>query len=96
LSCPEPCDGAGIDHRIGDSELYQIGCNPFILQHAVQLRSILTRFHDYVVTGVWSVGEYGVTNPIECFQQADASEASRGNASHPGYISKLGPGGGLW
>jgi hypothetical protein len=92
----ETCDGAGIDHRIGDSELYQIGWNPFILQHAVQLRSMLSRFHDYVVTGVWSVGEHGVTNPIERFQQADASEASWGNASHPGYMFKLGPGGGLW
>jgi hypothetical protein len=72
------CDGAGIDHRVGDSELYQIGWNPFVLQHAVQLRSILSRFHDYVVTSVWSVGERGVTNSIECFQQADASEASWG------------------
>lgn len=90
------CDGAGIDPRIRDSELYQIGWNPFILQHGVQLRSILTRFHDYVVAGVWSVGEYGVTDPIESFQQADASEASWGNASHPGYVIELGPGGGLW
>jgi hypothetical protein len=90
------CDGAGIDHRIGNSELYQIGWNPFFLQHAVQLRSILTLFHDYVVTGVWSVGERGVTDPIERFQQADASEAPWGNASHPGYVFKLGPGGGLW
>jgi hypothetical protein len=90
------CDGAGIDPRICDGEMYQIGWNPFILQHAVQLRSLLTRFHDYVVTGVWSVGEHGVTDPIERFQQADASEASWGNASHSGYVFKLGTGGGLW
>lgn len=51
------CDGAGIDPRICDGELYQVGWNPFLLQHAVQLRSILTRFHEYVVTGVWAVGE---------------------------------------
>lgn len=89
------CDGAGIDYRFG-GELYQIGWNPFILQHGVQLRSILTRFHEYVVTGVWSVGEQGVTDPIERFQQADASEASWGNASHPGYMFELGPDGGLW
>jgi hypothetical protein len=90
------CDGANIDPRISDGELYQIGWNPFLLRHAVQLRSLLTRFHEYVVTGVWSVGEDGVTNPIESFQQADASEASWGNASHPGYVFKLGPGGGMW
>ena len=90
------CDGAGIDHRIGDGELYQIGWNPFILQHATPLRFILTRFRDYVVTSVWSVGEHGVTNSMECSQQADASEASWGNASHPGYTFKLGPGSGLW
>jgi hypothetical protein len=90
------CDGAGIDPRICDGELFQIGWNPFLLQHAVQLRSLLARFHDYVVTGVWSVGEQGITDPIERFQQADSSEASWGNASHPGYVFKLGPGGGLW
>lgn len=77
------CDGVGIDHRIG-GELYQIGWNPIILQHGVQLRSTLTRFHEYVVTAVWSVGEHGVMDPIEHFQQADASEASWKNASHPG------------
>jgi hypothetical protein len=76
--------------------LYQIGWNPFLLRHAVQLRSLLTRFHDYVVTGVWSVGEQGVTDSIECFREADTSEASWGNASHPGYVFKLGPGGGIW
>lgn len=90
------CDGAGIDYRVGDSELYQIGWSPFLLQHAVPLRLILTRFHDYVVTSVWSVGEDGVTDPIELFQHADASEAPWGNSSHPGYVFKLGPGGGLW
>jgi hypothetical protein len=89
------CDGAGIDYRIG-GELYQIGWNPFILQHGVQLRSILNRFREYVVTGVWTVGEHGVTDPIERFQQVDASEASWGNASHPGYVFELGPGGGTW
>jgi hypothetical protein len=57
---------------------------------------LLTRFRDYVVTGVWSVGEHGVTDPIERFQQADEREASWGNASHPGYMFELGPGGGLW
>jgi hypothetical protein len=45
------CDSAGIDPRICDGELFQIGWNPFLLQHAVQLRSLLARFHDYVVTG---------------------------------------------
>jgi hypothetical protein len=89
-------DGARIHQVHGSSELYQSGWNPFILQHKIQLRAILQRFHAYVCTGVWSVGEDGITDPIERFQQADTDKASWGNASHPGYICRLGPGDGLW
>jgi hypothetical protein len=89
-------DGASIPPVYGSSELYQTGWNPFILQHKIQLRAVLQRFHAYVCTGVWSVGEDGITDPIERFQQADTDEASWHNTSHPGYTCKLGPGDGLW
>ena len=54
--------------------LYQIGVNPFISPHAMQLMAILMQWYQCVVDGYWEVDENGVTGGIAKFREAESEE----------------------
>jgi len=55
----------------GNADLYQIGWNPFILRHSIQLFAIIGHFDAYVRTGMWAVGPQGVAESADRFKEAD-------------------------
>jgi hypothetical protein len=74
-------DGAliGEDARADDvgqieprsAELYQMGFNPFIAAHDVQLKDVLWRWMEMVEEGKWDVDERGVVGGVEKWRESD-------------------------
>lgn len=80
----QTANGLAIDNK--HDELYQIGDNPFMMEHGVSLLAVLQNFYAHVHQENWSVDERGVSEPIEKFQEVESEE-------HCGkYIVPMGPG----
>lgn len=67
-------------------ELYQIGDNPFMMEHSVSLLAVLQNFYAHVHQGNWSIDARGVSEPIEKFREAESEEHCGEN------IVPMGPG----
>lgn len=80
----QTANGTSIDNK--HDELYQIGDNPFMMEHGVSLLAVLQNFYAQVHQGNWSVDERGINDSIEKFLEAGSEE-------HCGkYVVPLGPG----
>ena len=66
-------DGAPLSDGVNDghAELYQIGYNPFILDHPSQMLAVLLQFKGHVRDGLWNVDADGVEGNADVFRQAD-------------------------
>ena len=76
-------NGLAIDNS--HDELYQIGDNPFMMEHGVSLLAVLQNFYAQVHQGKWCVDGRGVSDLIEKFREAESQE-HRGK-----YIVPMGP-----
>lgn len=76
-----------------NTELYQIGWNPFILSHSIQLLAIIGHFSAYVRKEMWAVGPEGVAESTDRFKEADTdmSQWLDTEGIYPGYTCVLGP-----
>jgi len=80
----QTANGLAIDGK--HDELYQIGDNPFAMDHGVSLLAVLQNFYAHVHQENWSIDERGVSEPIERFREAELEE-------HCGkYVVPMGPG----
>jgi hypothetical protein len=77
-------NGLAIDGK--HDALYQIGDNPFIMEHGISLLAVLQNFYAQVHQENWSIDERGVSEPIGKFREAELEEDCGK------YIVPMGPG----
>jgi hypothetical protein len=94
-------DGSLLNSGVSDghAELYQLGQNPFILDHSSQLLSSLKQFFGHIQTSMWKVGADGVEGDANAFREADTASTrwqDSGNIVYPSYQLVFGAGDRYW
>lgn len=77
LVLPHDIDGDCSAHKAdgspatGNTEIFQLGSNPYMPDHPTQLHTMLSKFSERVMSGKWQIDSNGVVEPCEAFQAGD-------------------------